>query len=335
MQRGRGGQNDLFGFNDPFAGFGGFGGIGHGSMLSGFPGGRDPFDDPFFTRPFGAPFGSFPSSMFGSMGSSPFDNIPVARILEHQQPQPNKQKGPIIEELDSDDEVADDERSKGKRDNARKHSGSEREHYVEEPDDVDQGNKGQHMLYGNAYTSMTNMQPQPQPHSFTFQSSTVTYGGANGPYYTKSTTRRAGSDGVSFEEFKEADSSAGQATHRISRGLNNKGHSLTRKLNSDGRVDSMQTLHNLNEDELTGFEEAWKGNSRQLLPGWKHQLEGHGNFGSIASSQNGESTRGGWALPSSQHAHSGMMNPDVLYATASQPQARRNASNGSQGRTRD
>lgn len=74
------------------------------------------------------------------------------------------------------------------------------------------------------------------------------------------------------------------------------GHSVTRKLNSDGKVDTMQTLHNLNEglfllpvtltqlhdfpcvssnradcymlDELAGFEKSWKGNSKAPLPGW-------------------------------------------------------------------
>lgn len=40
-------------------------------------------------------------------------------------------------------------------------------------------------------------QSQPHAHSFTFQSSTVTYGGANGAYYNSSSTRRTGSDGVS------------------------------------------------------------------------------------------------------------------------------------------
>ena len=53
------------------------------------------------------------------------------------------------------------------------------------------------MQYGNGYNRMANMQPQPQARSFSFTSSSVTYGGANGAYYTSSTSRRAGSDGVS------------------------------------------------------------------------------------------------------------------------------------------
>ncbi|QHN78864.1 Very-long-chain 3-oxoacyl-CoA reductase [Arachis hypogaea] len=54
------------------------------------------------------------------------------------------------------------------------------------------------------------------------KSSPVRYGGANGPYYTSSTTRRIGSDGVIFEEAKEAASSTREASHRVSRGINGK-----------------------------------------------------------------------------------------------------------------
>lgn len=38
---------------------------------------------------------------------------------------------------------------------------------------------------------------QSQGNTFTFQSSTVTYGGPNGAYYTSSGTRRMGGNGVS------------------------------------------------------------------------------------------------------------------------------------------
>lgn len=46
------------------------------------------------------------------------------------------------------------------------------------------------------YGNMNRVNPQAQ--TFSFQSSTVTYGGANGAYYTSSSTRRMGGDGVSF-----------------------------------------------------------------------------------------------------------------------------------------
>lgn len=37
-----------------------------------------------------------------------------------------------------------------------------------------------------------------QPQTYSFHSSTVTYGGTNGAYYTASTTRRMGGDGVMY-----------------------------------------------------------------------------------------------------------------------------------------
>lgn len=57
--------------------------------------------------------------------------------------------------------------------------------------------KFRHLQYGNGSNGFNRAQRQPQAHSFTFQSSSVTYGGANGAYYTTSKTRRTGSDGVS------------------------------------------------------------------------------------------------------------------------------------------
>ncbi|XP_020974391.1 uncharacterized protein LOC110270106 [Arachis ipaensis] len=65
---------------------------------------------------------------------------------------------------------------------------------------------------------------------------------ANGTYYTSSTTRRTGSDGVIFEVAKEADSSIRKVSHRVSKGIHCKGHSLSRKLNSDGRVDMQAVI---------------------------------------------------------------------------------------------
>ncbi|KAF6137315.1 hypothetical protein GIB67_036352 [Kingdonia uniflora] len=65
-----------------------------------------------------------------------------------------------------------------------------------------------HVQLQNAYNRLD--RPTPQTQSFTFQSSTVTYGGPNGAYYTSSTTRRAGGDGLTLEESKEADTITGK-----------------------------------------------------------------------------------------------------------------------------
>lgn len=55
--------------------------------------------------------------------------------------------------------------------------------------------KSRHIQYRNNF-NYSNM-GQPQSNTSTFQSSTVTYGGPNGAYYTSSTTKRMGGDGVS------------------------------------------------------------------------------------------------------------------------------------------
>lgn len=295
MQRGRGSRDPFFGFGNPFGDFGGFAGMSgnHRSLMSDFFSGRDPFDEPFFTQPFG---GMFESHFFGSNGS-PFADMRSSAFIEGQPPEPKKARGPIIEELNSDDEK--EEADKDKKENPRKHGRSSKEPYIEEPDDEAEERKSKLLQYRGSHNRFSGMEQQPQTRSYTFQSSTVTYGGSNGAYYTSSKTRRTGSDGVTIEESKEADTSSRQATHRISRGLNYKGHTLARKLNSDGKVDTMQTLHNLHEDELAGFEEAWKGNARKYLPGWNGDFRGH-DMGAGSSGQNAEAGRGGWALPSAE-----------------------------------
>ncbi|XP_042481416.1 myeloid leukemia factor 1-like [Macadamia integrifolia] len=310
MQRGRGGGDDLFDFGDPFAGFGGYGG--HRNLIPSLFGGRDPFDDPFFNRPSGGMFGPsmfgpsmfgpsmFGPSMFGPRGSF-FGDAPASGFVEHEPPQANKSEGLVIKELNSDDEEvgAEDEKLKAfkeKNDNPRKHSRSSKEPYVEDPDDEAEGRRSKQMQYKNDYNRADRAQPQAR--SFSFQSSSVTYGGVDGAYYTSSTARRTGSDGVMIEESKEADTTTGRATHRMSRGLQDKGHSVTRKLDSDGKVDTMQTLHNLNEDELPGFEESWQGNARKHLPGWSEGFNRQANTGTSSTGPNGQATNGGWALPS-------------------------------------
>ncbi|KAL5815268.1 hypothetical protein ACOSQ3_026058 [Xanthoceras sorbifolium] len=338
MQRGRGGRDPFSDFGDPLGGFGGFGAP--GSLMSSVFGGRDPFDDPFFTRPFGGMFGS---SFFGPSGSPFADMHPPAfpghqpaipghqpafpghqpafpghqpaflehqpAFFEHQLPEPKRSRGPIIVELNSDDEK--EEAVKEKKENPRKHGRSSNGPIIEDPDGEVEERKSKHLLHRNDYGQYNIAPQQPQTQSFTFSSSSVTFGGADGAYYTSSKTRRSGSDGITFEESKEADTSTRQATHRVSRGLQSKGHSVSRKLNSDGKVDMMQTLHNLDEDELSGFEEAWNGNARKHMPGWTSNIIGHNNIGASSSGQNQQASGGGWALPSTERPQkSGRVMPD-------------------------
>lgn len=193
----------------------------------------DPFDDPFFNRPLNSMFGTIDLSNMVSFG----DSCQMKRSSE-----------PIIEEILTDDD--DDEQQGGGN-----HS-SAKQPVVEHPDD-ERRIKGMMMM------------PQTRPKSQSYSFQKVTYGGSNGAYYTSTSTRRMNSDGTVLEECKEADSTTGQATHRVSRGVHGKGHSITRKLNSDGRVDTTQILHNLNQDELADFDKNWKDNEETRLLGWK------------------------------------------------------------------
>ncbi|RZC57821.1 hypothetical protein C5167_005119 [Papaver somniferum] len=341
MDRGRGGRgggrDDFFGGGfgggfgsdpfagmggfggDPFAGMGGFGGFGrHQSLMSSFFGGRDPFDSPFFNRPFSGGGGGNsmfgPSmfgqsmfgesmigpSMFGSNGGGLSRDAPASGFIQNVPVQENKQGGGlVIQEINSD---AEEEEAKQEvdeqKENPRKHSRSSKEAFVEDPDDAAEERKNKLLQYRNGHSSVERTQPQTK--SFSYQSSTVTYGGVNGAYYTSSSSRKMGGDGVVVEESKEADTTTGKASHRLSRGIHNKGHSVTRKLNPDGKVDTLQTLHNLDEGELPVFEEAWNGSARRHLPGWDEQgfnMQGYNgqrtNRGQAAPSQ-------GWALPSTE-----------------------------------
>jgi hypothetical protein len=51
------------------------------------------------------------------------------------------------------------------------------------------------------------------------------------------------------EEFQEKDSRSGKETKHVSRGVGEKGLSVTRKRTSEGREERLDTLHNLNEGQ--------------------------------------------------------------------------------------
>lgn len=268
----------------PFDGFGAFGGFGpQRSIMSSIFGGRDPFDDPFFIRPFNSMFGS---SMFNS-GSPLRDSSQIS-----------SSKGPIIEELHFDEEEEDEFDDPSAKEGTgiskkHKHMDSNKQPHVEHPDDKPDEKKSKDLAYRSDYNKIEGSNPQAR--SVSFQK--VTYGGINGPYYSATTTRRTGSDGAVLEECKQADRTTGQAEHRISRGMLDKGHSVTRRLNSDGKVDTNQILHNLNEDELAGFEQAWKGTAERHFPAWDDGSTFSGTGGSGSSRSSGWASGSSLALP--------------------------------------
>ncbi|KAL7591635.1 hypothetical protein Lser_V15G31747 [Lactuca serriola] len=121
------------------------------------------------------------------------------------------------------------------------HGGSRKEITIEELD-TDGGNSAP-----NTQVSVTKTPTHKSQESDSFSFRRVAYGGVNGVYYSSSIGQRTGSDGVVFLEIKEEDKSVGQALHTISRGIHEKGHTLTKKRDPFGKEDSLQILHNLNE----------------------------------------------------------------------------------------
>lgn len=215
-------------------------------------------------------------------------------------------KGPVIEELHCDDEgeLREDERVEGadeKKDEYNENAWANQCPLVEHPEDqTDDHNtsKGKDKEFPNQVEAEAT---QPQTRTVSFQR--VTYGGVNGSYYTATTTRRAGRNGVVLEERKQADKTTGEATHSISRGIHDKGHSFTRKLGSDGQVDTTQTLHNLHEDELSSFENAWKGNADRHLPRWNDGFDMYTKAGNGGRDMKNFSK---FALPfSEEHSNAG------------------------------
>ncbi|CAL5381545.1 unnamed protein product [Camellia sinensis] len=291
MQRDREVREGSINSGGLFDSFGSFGGLGRQrSMMSSIFRGRDPFDDPFFTCPFDSMFGP---SMFSS--GSPF----------RDSPQVGGSKGPVIEELNTDDEEeqVDNMGAQEDKEKVKKNNGSNKAPNVEHPDDEADERKSKDVTYRTDYNKVAVTKPQAQ--SVSFQK--VTYGGINGAYYTATTTRKTGGDAVALEECKQADKTRDkQHIESLEEYMTDKGHSVTRKLNSDGKVDTMQALHNLNEedlycgvvsDELAGFEQSWKGNAERHLPGWDDRFNFNGTAGASSSGQRGRASGSSWPLP--------------------------------------
>ncbi|KAI5059859.1 hypothetical protein GOP47_0026178 [Adiantum capillus-veneris] len=199
---------------------------------------KDPFDDPFFTWPFG--------NMFPSMGEffEPVQHRQSQRHFDRRLQEKQGSRGVVIEELADDHEVAKAARPR-----------SHREPIVEHPDDIAVQRDNS---VGDGLKSFTQ--------SFSFSS--VTYGGPQGTYYKSSAMRRAGGDGL-FEEIREEkDSLNGHEASEIHRGLRNKGHAVACKKSATGKEDYVETLHNLTEEEKKEFDETWKKQAKKYLPGF-------------------------------------------------------------------
>lgn len=166
----------------------------------------------------------------------------------------------------------------------------------------------------------TPIQNSDESKSFSFRR--VAYGGVDGIYYSSSIGQRTGNNGVVLLEIKEEDKSLGQTLHTISRGIHQKGHTLTKKRDPNGKEDSLQILHNLNEDEVDGFEENWKVNADKHIPGWNDGFNSLEKAGVNLYGQLGWNNHGGW---------DGWTNPwgtDGIMVTAGEPSSGSSTSTG-------
>ncbi|XP_059444455.1 uncharacterized protein LOC132176307 [Corylus avellana] len=145
---------------------------------------------------------------------------------------------------------------------------------VEYREDKVEEKKSKHEQYRNDYSKSNGIKLQHQARNFTFHKSSVTYGNADGSYISSSTTRMTGSDGATFLESKKAytatrqgkrkssdtATTTRQVKHKISRGLDNKGHSNVNKGEAN---------------ELLRFEQSWKGNDTRS---WSENFSGYDNI---------------------------------------------------------
>ncbi|CAM6126064.1 unnamed protein product [Calypogeia fissa] len=296
-------------FPDPFAGFGGFGGLGGfggrpGSLLTNMFENDPFFSDPFFSRTFGAPFGA--GGIFGPSGIFNSDIFGVGQHQGHgefleQRPytspaegnrrniqiEGSRRGGVKIEELPDDHDIV-----------GAGQSNSNEEPIVEHPEDDDEKTETFRYQPRSDQLASSRSQSRRQTQSaynpvrtYSFQSSSVVYGGSNGQYYSSQTRRRQGPDGVIEEEHQEKDTTSGMESHRLSHGLHERGRSMTRKRNAEGREEKLETLHNLEEDEVQDFERTWETMAEKSLPKWNK---------SSSSQRLGSSSKSYPALPSSR-----------------------------------
>ncbi|KAJ6308255.1 hypothetical protein OIU76_017936 [Salix suchowensis] len=114
-----------------------------------------------------SPFPDLHPSLFPDLHPSPFPNLHPSGFVEQQAPKLKKSRGPIIEELDSDNEKGEED--KEKKENPRKHGRSSKDPYVEVPDDEEaEARKSKQLQYSNDYSNFNSMESQPQGRSFHF-----------------------------------------------------------------------------------------------------------------------------------------------------------------------
>eukprot|EP00252_Welwitschia_mirabilis_P019489 TRINITY_DN4529_c0_g1_i1.p1 TRINITY_DN4529_c0_g1~~TRINITY_DN4529_c0_g1_i1.p1 ORF type:complete len:299 (-),score=72.97 TRINITY_DN4529_c0_g1_i1:292-1188(-) len=288
----RPGNNGGFGFGDfpafpafpPFPSFPGFGRMGGRTLIEEFFG-HDPFDDPFFRMGPGDMFGN---GLFNTLEQNFLPARPRNEFFLEQRPfnppppQTGARRGPVIEELPDDEETLPVESRPNNK-----------EPIVEHPDDDGLSGDTEH---GQGSRSRQYEIPQAQANyttrSFSYSSSTVS--GPGGAYYATTSKRRINPDGLVEEELHEMDGPSGTESKRFALSVGDKMHAVSKKKNSDGRETTLETLHNLKEDEAANFDRTWGknlGSTTSSLSNTQRLLEAGANESSGRSCPQHQSFR--------------------------------------------
>ncbi|GBG81754.1 hypothetical protein CBR_g33932 [Chara braunii] len=274
----RGGRTQLPpGFEEPFPSFGSafgmMGGMGGGQSLFGSFFQNDPFStDPFFTRPFEHMDSMFQrmGSMFGGPMLSGFEQQP-RQFLQDRPAHTEGRTGPTIEEIPDDAPVDEQAQS-----SSRRRSGGSQEPIVEHPDDEEETQhrrrSDHHRNHARDHHGANDVASRPaggaQVFSFSSVQSYSRDGSGPGNYYSKSTTTRMGPDGVADQQTREQDSRSNTDKLKYVRALGSKARSVLRTRKADGEEESLQTLHNLEEEEAATFDDQWQQKAERALPRW-------------------------------------------------------------------
>jgi len=231
--------------------------------------------------------------MMNSMFSDPFMTggfvqPGFARDLQPDHPRVNSGRapGPVIEEVDEEEEDLGDYRSEpiveepaDEHYHRVHHRQQQRQPDVHTMDQRQRGgngsNTGIHMDMGlNGFPSITTFGNGAATSSFSYSSS---YSSSFGPgqVYSSMTTTRIGPGGVRETQSTVRDGQNGKEEILISRGLGDRERTITRRRHASGQEERVDTLQNIASEEAVNFEQEWMQQAQTNLPNWG------GGFGTL------------------------------------------------------
>ncbi|DBA69522.1 hypothetical protein WJX79_006914 [Trebouxia sp. C0005] len=99
-----------------------------------------------------------------------------------------------------------------------------------------------------------------------YSSSVVAQQGPDGAQYAQSQSSSYGGQGVAEHQMRMKDGRTGREEMTISRHIGNKGRTVTKQRQADGRQSQQQHLHNITEDDADHFDEVWTYEAERTLP---------------------------------------------------------------------